>query len=104
MVLHYSTRKMGRILTSLRLIRKYYSNDYDRLTNRLSELRAANNLSEISELPPPRRHKLNGEYKYCWGIDYSKNDRIVVKPEGEFCIDDLATITEIEIVTLGDYH
>jgi hypothetical protein len=50
------------------------------------------------------RHKLSGNYADCWGIKYSKNERFVVKPYGEYNINDLTTIEEITIVTLEDYH
>lgn len=104
MIISYSTNKLKKILTDPRLLKKYYSNDYQNITNRLSEMKAANNLSEIPECPPPRRHKLFGDRKECWGINYSKNDRIVIRPVGEFDINDLSTIREIEIMVLEDYH
>ncbi len=104
MVIKYSTKRLEKILTDDRLIHKFYSNDYQRIKNRLSELKVANNLSEIPESPPPRRHKLSGNYKDCWGINYSKNDRFIIKPIGEFDINDLSSIVEIEIVELEDYH
>ena len=86
------------------MLKKYYSNDYNKINNRLSEFEAANNLLEIPECPPPRRHKLNGSLQDCWGIDYSKNDRIIIRPIGEFDINDISSIVEIEIVDLEDYH
>ena len=46
----------------------------------VQELRAANNLSEIPDCPPPRRHKLSGNLKDYWGIDYSKNYRFIIRP------------------------
>ena len=104
MVISYSSNKLKKILSDPRLTKKYYSNDYQKITNRLSEMKAANNLSEIPECPPPRRHKLYGELKDCWGIDYSKNDRFIIKPVGEFDINDLSSICEIEIIDLEDYH
>lgn len=104
MVIYYATKKMERILTDIRLLKKYYGNDFTKISNRLSELKAANNLGEIPESPPPRRHKLKGNLKNCWGIDYSKNDRLVIEPTGGFDINDLSTITEVTIVDLEDYH
>lgn len=104
MLITYSSKKLEKILTDTRLIKKYYSNDYPKIINRLSEIKAANNLAEIPECPPPRRHKLSGNMKECWGIDYSKNDRFIIKPVGEFNINDLSSICEIEIVDLEDYH
>lgn len=68
MEITYATRKLEHILTDIRLLKKYYSKDFKRLSHRLSELRAANNLSEIPIVPPPRRHKLGGEFKDCWEL------------------------------------
>ena len=104
MKISYSSSKLEKILTNPKLLKRYYSNDYSRLRNRLSELAAANSLAEIPTTPPPRRHKLKGDLSEKWGIDYSPNDRIVVCPTGEFDIDDLSTITEVIILLLEDYH
>ena len=52
----------------------------------------------------PLEHKLKGKYRNCWGIDYSKNCRIVIQPIGEYDINDLSSIVEILIVDLVDYH
>lgn len=104
MIISYSSNRLKKILTDPRLIKKYYSNDYKKINNRLSEMKAANNLSEIPECPPPRRHKLYGNYKDCWGIDYSKNYRIIIRPVGKFDINNLSSICEIEIIDLEDYH
>jgi len=78
MVIVYSSKKLEKQLTDIRLLKKYYGNAYNKIRNRLSELEAANNLSDIPECPPPRRHKLNGNLRDCWGIDYSPNDRIII--------------------------
>lgn len=104
MKIHYSSVKQEKILTDLRLLKKFYGNEHIKISNRLSELRVANNLGEIPEIPPPRRHKLNGKYKNCWGIDYSKNDRIIIQPIGKYDINDLASIAEVLIIDLEDYH
>lgn len=104
MIISYSSNRLKKILTDPRLIKKYYSNDYKKINNRLSEMKAANNLSEIPECPPPRRHKLYGNYKDCWGIDYSKNYRFIIRPVGKFDINDLSSICEIKIIDLEDYH
>lgn len=104
MEIHYSSAKQEKILTDVRQLKKYYGAAHIKLRNRLSELSFADNLSNISELPPPRRHKLNGKYKDCWGIDYSKNYRIILQPIGEYDINDIATISEVLIIALEDYH
>ena len=40
----------------------------------------------------------------CWGINYSRNDRIIIRPIGEFDINDIYSIVQVEIVDLEDYH
>lgn len=104
MEIHYSTRKMEKILTNPRLIKKHYSKIHHKLVIRLSELRAAESLADITTSPPPRRHKLKGSFKECWGIDVSRNYRIIVQPEGEYDEHDLNTIKEIIIIDIDDYH
>ena len=95
---------MEKILTNERLIKREYTAFYEKLRNRLSEIRAANNLEEIPHIPPPNRHKLSGDYNGCWGIDISKNFRIVLRPIGEWDICDLKTIRNVEIIAVEDYH
>nr|WP_221638965.1 type II toxin-antitoxin system RelE/ParE family toxin [Listeria booriae] len=104
MIIHYSTNKLEKILSNERLIKRHHSTHYTNLTNRLSELSAAVSLEMISHIPPPRRHKLNGDLQGCWGIDISKNFRLVVEPYGTFDIEDPNTILEIKIIGLSDYH
>lgn len=104
MELHYSSNKDKKIFQDERLIKKYYGRDWEKISNRLSELRSANNLEEIPPVPPPRRHKLKNDKNDCWGIDYSPNDRIIIEPYGKFDIEDLKTIREIKIIKLEDYH
>lgn len=104
MKIHYNSVKLEKILTDLRLLKKFYGKDHIKISHRLSELRVANNLNEIPDVPPPRRHKLSSNYKDCWGIDYSKNYRIILRPIGKFDINDLTSITEVEIVDMEDYH
>lgn len=105
MKLHFSSSKDEKILCNERLLYRHYNKSHaNRIKARLTELRQANNLSEIPQVPPPRRHKLTGEFKDCWGIDYSRNFRIVIQPFGSFDINDLETITEVKILMLEDYH
>lgn len=104
MLLHYSDNKSEKILTNERLIIRKYGKLAEKIMNRLSELRAAGCLEDIPPVPPPRRHKLVGNMEGHWGIDISKNFRIIIEPYGDFNIDDLSTITEITILQIEDYH
>ncbi|QUW26886.1 plasmid maintenance system killer protein [Bacillus cereus] len=104
MEISYATTKLEKILTSERMIKKQYTAFYKKIINRMSEIRAANNLDEIPHVPPPRRHKLEGNYSDCWGVDISKNYRIVLKPIGDWDESDLTTINKITILSIEDYH
>lgn len=104
MNISYSSIKLEKILSNQRLIKKTYTSFHKKIENRLSEIKAANNLNEISHIPPPRRHKLDGMYMNCWGIDISKNFRIIVKPVGNWDENDLTSVENIEIIDICDYH
>lgn len=104
MNIKYSDSRMERILTSRRLIGKKYGHIQPSLENRLSELRAARYLADITCEPPPRRHKLTGDYDGCWSVSVSKNWRIVLQPIGDFDLNDLTTITAMKIISIEDYH
>lgn len=105
MILHFNSSKDEKILGNERLLNRHYNKSHaNRIKSRITELQSANNLSEIPQIPPPRRHKLSGELNNCWGVDYSPNYRIIIEPYGLFNIDDLTTITEIKILKLEDYH
>jgi len=100
----YDSNKMEKILCDEQLIKKEYGTMAQKVMNRMSELRAATSLADIPCTPPPRRHKLEPRSKNQWGIDISKNFRIVIEAIGEFDRDDLSTIHEIKILYLEDYH
>ncbi|ALM27302.1 MULTISPECIES: type II toxin-antitoxin system RelE/ParE family toxin [Bacillus] len=104
MEISYASSSLEKILTNERMIKKKYTAFYKKIINRMSEIRAANYLEEIPHIPPPRRHKLDGEYNDCWGIDVSKNFRIILKPIGDWTENDLKTINRIQILTIEDYH
>lgn len=104
MEVEYASSRMEKDLTSRRRIAKRYGRIRTKLENRLSELWVVNSLGDITPEPPPRRHKLDGNRANCWGIDVSKNWRIVVQPIGKFNPDDLHTITRVKIVSIEDYH
>ena len=104
MEISYASKKLEKILTNERMIKKHYTAFHKKIINRMSEIRAANNLEEIPHIPPPRRHKLEGDYSDCWGIDVSKNFRIVLRPIGDWDESDLKTINKIQILSVEDYH
>lgn len=103
MKIYYPDKKTEKTLTNERLIVKQYGKLSASIINRLSELRAADYLSQIPNVPPPRRHKLSGGTSE-WGVDISRNYRIVITPMGTFDENDLSSITEVRIQRIEDYH
>lgn len=104
MEIEYVDKSMMKTLESEQLIRRKHGDIAKKLILRMSDLRVADNLSQITHLPPPRRHKLTGNWEGCWGIDLSKNQRLIIRPVGKFDPDDLATMTKIRVEGIEDYH
>lgn len=104
MEIDYASNSMKKVLEDQRLILKKHGNISKKLIHRLSDLRVARNLAEISHQPPPRRHKLTGNWEGCWGIDLSRNMRLIIRPIGDFKAEDLSTVTAIRIEAISDYH
>ncbi len=81
-----------------------------KLQQRLAELKAADTLSDISHLPPPRCHALTGNRTGQFSVDLDHpyrllfipaDDPIPYKEDGGI---DLALVTEIEIIEIEDTH
>lgn len=102
MKIHFITTKLEKILTNDRLLRKRYGNLTNKIMARLTDLRTAENLKEITHLPPPRRHKLSG-HKNLFAVDVSGNYRIIFSSIDENIIE-LEEIDEIIILDIVDYH
>lgn len=102
MKIYFATTKLEKILTNERLLRKRYGNLTNKIMARLTDLRTAENLKEITHLPPPRRHKLSG-YKNIFAVDVSGNYRIIFSSIDENIIE-LEEIDEIVILDIVDYH
>lgn len=104
MEISFESKRLEKILTDERLIKKHYAHVYKPLKIRLSELLAVSNLSLITNLPPPRRHKLSGDYEECWAVDLSKNYRLVFRPIKNQIGCEPYEITKIVIIKIIDYH
>jgi len=103
MKISYRNKKLERILSDERLIKKHYSKVFTGLVNRLTELDAVKNLSLISHNPPPRKHKLSGNYEGHWSVDVSKNYRLIFTIPGNGSLEE-KLITEIIIEGIVDTH
>jgi proteic killer suppression protein len=81
-----------------------------RLMQRLLELQAASNLSQIPRTPPPRCHELTGDLKGKLSVDLEHPWRLLFvpahdpaprKPDGGL---DWSQVTAVEIVGVADTH
>jgi hypothetical protein len=82
----------------------------DVVARRLSELAAFDNLGQITfRAPPLHFHPLREDGSGTYVIKLRGGDGIVFRPAGDFLSrddgsPDLATVTEVEIEFIGNYH
>jgi len=111
MDIYFNSEQLQKACNSEKLSVKRWGPEIARkLQQRLMELRAADCLSDISNLPPPRCHILEGNWEGCFAVDLKQPFRLVFKPlhdpvplkdDGGF---DKSRITAILIVEVTDYH
>jgi len=111
MYIGYKNSKLKKICTEIKSTRKALPNNVkpERLYQRLRDLAAFDNLSDIPTTPPFRLHKLEGKRKEEWTVDLQGLQRIHFILVGDFETDANKnqipkTVTEIEIVDIGDFH
>ncbi|MBL8811230.1 MAG: hypothetical protein JNM43_13725 [Planctomycetaceae bacterium] len=111
MLIGYASKKLQKICTRTKDAKKALSaHSADRLFDRLSDLAAFNNLGEIRfRAPPLDFHPLTENRSGEFAIKIHELDRICFRPTGNFARDAvgesvLATVTEVEITFVGDYH
>ena len=81
-----------------------------RVRQRLAEFKAANSLSDISHLPPPRLHGLTGDRDGQFAVDLQHPFRLVFEPANDpVPLDsmsgiDKSRVTAILIIEVEDYH
>lgn len=103
MEIDFRSKKLEKILSDDRLMKKHFSNIYSGLKNRMTELQAVRNLSLISHNPPPRKHKLSGNYEGYWSVDVSKNYRLLFTVPDKDIINE-NQINKIIIEEITDTH
>jgi len=111
MLIFFSSKKLAKCCNQQKVAEKNYGQrNAQKLMQRLSELHAANNLFEISKLPPPRCHELTGQQKGTFSVDLEHPYRLLFCPAHnpiprlpDHGID-LKSVTEIEITSIEDTH
>lgn len=111
MQLFFSTQKLQKACNSEKEMKKTFGAPRVRkLKQRLLELKAADNLSQIAHVPPPRCHELTGNRQGQLSVDLDHpyrlifipaNDPIPQREDGGL---DWSLVTEVEIVEIADTH
>lgn len=86
-------------------IRKYGKEKAEIIMIRINQLDAADTLLGIKNLKQTGLHALKGNRRRQFAIKTVKQYRIIIKPIGDYDINDLNTIKKIKILDLNlDYH
>lgn len=110
MKVFFKTNKLQKVCNKEKEgIREYGPVCAKKIRQRLAELKAAEVLSEVSHLPPPRCHELTnrgGVFSVDLAHPYrllfiAAHDPVPRKPDGGI---DLAQVTEVEIISVEDTH
>lgn len=111
MDIYYKSRKMEKLCSDEREMKKQLGQqNAKKLQQRLMEIRSANVLSDLTYLPGPRLHKLEGKRDNHLAVDVKQPFRLIFEPyhdpvplkqDGGF---DWTQITSILIIEVVDYH
>jgi proteic killer suppression protein len=111
MLIYFRTKKLQKLCSEQREMQKHLGQAMARkLQQRMAELKAAETLSDISHLPPPRCHELTGNRAGQFSVDLEHPYRLLFIPADDpipYREDegiDLALVKEIEIIDIEDTH
>jgi len=111
MKVFFHSKKLQKLCCSEKeMLSKIGAQQTKKLTTRLAELQAAENLQQVLRVPPPRCHELVGDRKGQLSVDLNHpyrlifipaNDPVPWKDDGGL---DWTRVTEIEILEIADTH
>ena len=111
MLIGYASKKLEKICEIEKAAKKALpAASASRIFRKLEALAAFNNLAEIPfRAPPLDFHPLTGDRAGSYSIKIHRLDRICFHPVGDFITledgsADLASVTEVEVNFVGDYH
>ena len=111
MEVRFANNKMQKICNSQKLLQvEYGASNARKIMMRLSEMYSVDNLSQISVLPPPRRHVLSGDRAGQFAVDIKHPFRIVFVPDHDNIPTlecggvDVSKVIRIKVIWIGDYH
>jgi proteic killer suppression protein len=104
MKINFTSKKLKKKFETKKELEKAYGTRQTRkIIQRVNELYAAESLQDIKHIPSSRLHRLSGNYKNYFAIDLVHPYRLIIKPE-DGKIEDLRTITLVEVFKVEDYH
>ncbi len=81
MDIEFKSKKLQKICNTQKLLIKEFGKEQaEKIRRRLDELRAADNLQDISYLPPSRCHELTGNLKGKFSVDLRHPYRLIFEP------------------------
>jgi len=111
MKIYFKTKKLEKVCSKKKdSVKAFGDKNSRRLLQRMMELKAADTLNDISNLPPARCHELSGNRKRQFSVDINRNYRLLFisahnqTPEKDGGGLDKSRITEIEIIEVEDIH
>ncbi|MFP4380143.1 MAG: type II toxin-antitoxin system RelE/ParE family toxin [Candidatus Sumerlaeia bacterium] len=110
MEIYFKSKKMQKQCSEDRTMQKAFGRKMcKRLKQRLMELSAADNLADISHLPPPRCHELRNR-KGVFSVDLEQPYRLLFEaanepiPRNASGGVELSLVTEIMVIEIADTH
>jgi len=107
----FASNKLERQLTDpVEMVKSFNKDRAKRISQRLDEIRAAQNLNVLRTIPMANCHELTQDRKGQLAVDVAKNFRLIFepyhnprpsKPDGGL---DWTQVTVINILAIGDYH
>jgi plasmid maintenance system killer protein len=110
MEITFKSKKLEKQLTDPKELTKAFGQLARKVTQRLKDLTAADNLSIMRSIPAAKCHELTGNRKDELAIDVSGNYRMIFVPnhnpiprkeDGGLCWEE---VTKIQINEIQDYH
>jgi len=110
-IISFRTNQLEKCANNFKEAVKKWGDQYAyRVIQRLDGLKAANSLEDVSHLPPPRCHELDGQRKGQFAVTTKDPARLIFKPDhapvplktdGGI---DRSQVTCILILEVEDYH
>ena len=110
MKIDFKNNKLEKQLGSATEIKKAFGVNAKRVSTRLSDIRAADNLAVLMQIPPANCHALTGNRNGQWSVDISANHRMIFEisndpvPLKDDNSVNTILVTDIIITGTEDYH